>query len=323
MVTESLTASAAVALVDFLAKLDTSARYTVGQRIRGSWPRLNKLPTLEEYREQTDRTEDLCCVEKVLVLSREEWIDLADSLLSDDPRFAGLGGHNSDAALPEGWEYHTAPEAERREWESKAYRCVTVVLVADATDDSDTFFVDPQGYSYARYVGFPVGAPLPNRDRPRLRLVPPPLPEPVSAPVPVEVIIPALPVGVEAPESIRSIEAASIPAPIGQPVRGAGQKERTKRIRQVLKAAGIRGGVSVTMARGAGCYQTDVRIDGIQHAPDVDWNKHEYRECPVCMRNAAADRRVSAIILGAIPDLDDRSDSQTDHFDFMFTVSVR
>lgn len=88
----------------FLAKLETSARYTVGQRIRGSWPRLNKRPTLEEYREQTDRTEDLCCVEKVLVLSREEWTSLADSLLSDDPRFAGLGGHNSDAALPEGWE---------------------------------------------------------------------------------------------------------------------------------------------------------------------------------------------------------------------------
>lgn len=37
MVTESLTASAAVALVDFLAKLETletTARYTVGQRMR-------------------------------------------------------------------------------------------------------------------------------------------------------------------------------------------------------------------------------------------------------------------------------------------------
>lgn len=326
MVTESFTPESAADLLAFLAALEASTapapapRYTVGQRLEGTtWPRLNKRCTLAEYREQdySERSIQLCQVEKVLVLSRAEWAELAESLMHDDPRL-GHGGHDSDADLPATWEYHTGTEQERAAWRAQSYCLVTVVTVAGATDDADTFLVDAQVHTYARYVGFLAGAPVgPKVERPQLCLVPPPA-EVEQAPE-----VPAW-AGVEmtVPDTIRTIEAATVPAaPLNPKARSAGQKERTVMIRKALKDCGVRG-VSVTMATGSMCYWTHVRAEGVPHAEGTDWNEHERRECLVCERNQAADKKLHAIIMAAFPDLGDRSDSMTDHFDFVFTVNV-
>ena len=325
MVTESLSPASAASFVAALELLDQAPasapapRYTVGQRLQGVWPRLNKRCTLDEYREQTERyTDKTCRIERVLMLSRAEWADLAENLMRDDSRL-GSGGHLSNADLSDEWEYERGTEAERKVWDAQAYRLVTVVCVAGAPDDSDTFLVDAQGYRYARYVGFLAGAPvLPKVERPQLRLVPPPPAEVEQAPE-----TPAW-AGVEmtVPDTIASIEAATVPAsPVSTTARSAGQKERTAMIRQALKASGVRG-VSVTMATGSMCYWTHVRAEGVPHAQGTDWNAHEARQCPVCLRNQAADKKLTALILAAFPDLGDRSDLQSDHFDFVFTVNV-
>lgn len=125
--------------------------YAVGQRIMVSFPRVNKQGTLDEYRERTDRRTVPCEVERVLVLTAEEYDAMADDLLAEDDRL-GTGGTNSDADLPEGWEYHRGTEEERDAFRAKAYNLVTVVQAPRC----ETFFVDAQGHTYARYVGFAV-----------------------------------------------------------------------------------------------------------------------------------------------------------------------
>ena len=105
-------------------------------------------------------------------------------------------------------------------------------------------------------------------------------------------------------------------------VRHLPQKERTALIRKALKVAGIKG-ASVTSATGSMCFWTNVRISlGAEH-PAHDWRTHISSQCEFCAGRRAMERRVEAVILAAYPDLADRSDAMTDHFDFLFTVEVR
>lgn len=123
-------------------------------------------------------------------------------------------------------------------------------------------------------------------------------------------------------KAVRTIEAAQVPEAVVNPeARRLRQKERSKAIRDLLKSLGIKG-VSVTSATGSMCYWTNVRIDGVPHPRVKNWGEHRTHECPVCQRNRAAEDKMHRIILAAFPDLGDRSDSMTDHFDFVYTVDV-
>ncbi len=152
----------------------------------------------------------------------------------------------------------------------------------------------------------------PPRPRPVLRLVPMPA-EPTSRASKSE---PAPP---QAPASILSIEAAKIPTrPLCVDARDGGQRLRTRLIRQALKEAGVKR-VSVTMATGSMNYWTIVRAAGVGHDADLTPDSHEAQTCFTCRRNLAAERKLAAIIVAALPDLDDR---QRPENDFVFTVSV-
>lgn len=124
----------------------------VGQRLVASFARLNKRCTLAEYREECRRPADFyeerCEVEAVRTLTPEEWDHFADNLM-DDVDWLGTGGTNTDADLPEGWDFHTGTEAERDAFRRQAYSLVTVIQAPGR----ETFVVDAQGYTYARYVG--------------------------------------------------------------------------------------------------------------------------------------------------------------------------
>ena len=136
--------------------------YAIGQRITVSFPRLNKQGTLDEYREQADRRTVPCEVEKVLMLTAEEYDAMAEDLLADYNRL-GTGGTNSDADLPEGWDYFRATEEERAAFKAQAYNLVTVVQAPRR----ETIFINPEGHAYPRYVGFDVdsaAAPAPFID---------------------------------------------------------------------------------------------------------------------------------------------------------------
>lgn len=102
-------------------------------------------------------------------------------------------------------------------------------------------------------------------------------------------------------------------------LRSAANTTIAKQIRAVFKAAGVKG-VRVT----SGGYCVHVRIPS-----RTPWHGHEldghapmprYR-CPICNRENQVHERATRLILAALPDLDDRSDSQSDYFDFRFLVN--
>lgn len=158
-------------LADLEARPEPAA-YAVGDRFVARFPSLNKRCTADEYREQLARPEydrgdrcahwsdDLCVVEKVLHLSRGEFSHLCNNLLEDRTDL-GQGGSGSDADVhPENGEFWKMSDTERDAWIAKSWRAVTVVTC----DGCRPLVIDPQGYRYARYVGFyptPVEAPKP------------------------------------------------------------------------------------------------------------------------------------------------------------------
>lgn len=155
-------------LADLEARPEPAA-YAVGDRFVARFPSLNKRCTADEYREQLARPEydrgdrcahwsdDLCVVEKVLHLSRADFSHLCNNLLEDRPDL-GNGGTGSDVPAPANlW---SMSDAEREAWIAKSWRSVTVVTC----DGCRPLVIDPQGYRYARYVGFyptPAEAPKP------------------------------------------------------------------------------------------------------------------------------------------------------------------
>lgn len=117
---------------------------------------------------------------------------------------------------------------------------------------------------------------------------------------------------------MQTIETASIPAaPFALGTRRLWGAARTGVIRQALKATGVKGVSIKTSTTG----RTDISLRGEVH-PACDWSTHIVHECSTCSRNLAAERKITAIVLAALPDLDDRSDSMIDYFDFVFMVSV-
>lgn len=150
-----------------LEQREEPSSYAVGDRIVARFASLNKRCTADEYRAELARpeygrgdrcaawTDDLCQIEKVLHLSRAEFSHLCNNLLEDRADL-GSGGTGSDVPAPANlW---SMSDAEREAWVAKSWRSVTVVTC----DGCRPLVIDPQGYKYARYVGFyptPVEAP--------------------------------------------------------------------------------------------------------------------------------------------------------------------
>ncbi len=78
------------------------------------------------------------------------------------------------------------------------------------------------------------------------------------------------------------------------------------------------------MSVTSGGYSIHVRVPSRQpfhhHELEDGIPMRRYR-CPICNRENQVHSRLTRIILAALPDLNDRSDSQIDHFDFVFLVS--
>ncbi len=140
------------------------------------------------------------------------------------------------------------------------------------------------------------------------------------------------------PEQVyASIEAATVPfGPVfftPGTLRPMGQAARTDAIRKLMKYVRVKG-VSVRKATGSMCYWTNVDLpygwpcgcpgdcDKWQPCPRQS-NAGEHQLGVWRDRARKARDKVKAIILAAYPDLDDRSDSMTDHFDFVFTVGFQ
>ena len=103
-------------------------------------------------------------------------------------------------------------------------------------------------------------------------------------------------------------------------LRKATRKERAKAVRNLFKSLGIKG-ISVTAPNYSMAQSIDITIphDSCDNAIHDDPSK-SFRDCAECNRRWQAKERIEPIILAAYPDLDNRSDSQSDHFDYCLSI---
>lgn len=102
--------------------------------INAMFANLNKNDSIEEYDEQLEAGKyylSECKIDKVVVLDTTDYDLFCESLLSDCDWLEDEGGTSLNSAT------------------NSTYRHV----VAVACKNRRTLYVDPQGYSYARYVG--------------------------------------------------------------------------------------------------------------------------------------------------------------------------
>jgi hypothetical protein len=144
-------------------------------------PSLNKQDALVDYVDPTrnprwDRVRGH--VEGALDLTPAQWDSFARALMTDRAEIKGKGGNDTTTPgpWPEGgiWDW---PEAARKRWKDGSYHLLTAVRAPNRP----TFYVDPQGYSYARYVLFDASEPA-EEVRRRFLDVLRPAPAPAPAP---------------------------------------------------------------------------------------------------------------------------------------------
>lgn len=120
-------------------------------------------------------------------------------------------------------------------------------------------------------------------------------------------------------EVIASIEAAEMPKVATLHMRRQPRKTWAPAVRELLKGLGIRH-VSVTTPSYSMASTISIRVPGFSHDHDERSAATAYRTCPRCQRRHAAVARLERLILAAFPDLNDRSDMMTDHFDYCLSI---
>jgi hypothetical protein len=119
------------------------------------FPSLNKMNTLTGYLGQPDEDwkQTRGVVEEVVNVTPARWMEIAANLLDDIPEIAKTGGTGSTydpypGDDSKGWGDFT--EKQRQRWMDESYRQVTAIFAPG----KPPIYTDPQGYNYARYVGF-------------------------------------------------------------------------------------------------------------------------------------------------------------------------
>ena len=118
------------------------------------FPKLNKNDSIADYREQLDNENDYH-VNRVKVthscfLSTSDYNKFVSHLLDNQDWLAGLGGASSDADLRDVEFFHEYTDEEQDAWRSKMY----IKAIAVSAPGCNTIYVNPEGFGYARYVGF-------------------------------------------------------------------------------------------------------------------------------------------------------------------------
>ena len=119
-------------------------------------------------------------------------------------------------------------------------------------------------------------------------------------------------------------------------IRDLTRKEWAHEVKGLLKSLGL-GWISVTAPSYSMASSISVRF----HTPQAEWDgsQHQARHekideqqrecmewfgygtyCPWCKQEWAAHHKLEEIILAAFPDLNDRSDTQSDYFDFCLSI---
>lgn len=130
--------------------------FRIGQRVWAKFVKLNKNNMLSEYYKECSRGGgwdwSQCRIEKVLEMSAEEYDAFSVSLMHSRPGFSEYGGSNSDSPYKPNRFFQFQSDEEKADWLAK--RFLGVILVT--APEREPLAVDPEGYSYARYVGIGV-----------------------------------------------------------------------------------------------------------------------------------------------------------------------
>ena len=107
--------------------------------------------------------------------------------------------------------------------------------------------------------------------------------------------------------------------PIMSTDRSIPRKEQAKLARMLFKQLGLKG-ISVRAPNYSQAQSVDVRLPKREdyerdQAGCIDWPND-----PAAIANNAAEKRVREILNRAFPNHDDRSDSQSDHFNYCWSV---
>lgn len=115
------------------------------------YPSLNKCDQIEEYLEQTESYLQRTLITEIITLSDEDYNQFTHSFLANQDWLKDKGGTNSSYESPTAKTYEQlcSNPKELEKWRAASY--LDGLLV---TDGKNYVVVDPQGYDYARYVGF-------------------------------------------------------------------------------------------------------------------------------------------------------------------------
>lgn len=126
-------------------------------------------------------------------------------------------------------------------------------------------------------------------------------------------------------ETLAAIEEAPTPLVRDSKMRCKSRKEWAVAVRALFKDLGIPH-VSVTAPVYSMAQSIRISIPSTSHAyhrgyEPNRYDPNSYRNCPRCSRRHAAENRLERLILAAYPDLNNRSDSMTDYFDYCLSIS--
>ncbi len=118
------------------------------------FPKLNKRNTLKGYFEQLHpgqyHVQSRVMIKKVIVLTAEQYEIFSNHLLHRFEWLEECGGSDSTAEGLSSDDYYKLSPEEQKTWEDHSYLEVVKIVC----DGKPAFFVNPEGYGYARYVGF-------------------------------------------------------------------------------------------------------------------------------------------------------------------------
>jgi hypothetical protein len=208
--------------------------------------------------------------------------------------------------IPQGQGHRTEHEArqELREWDREHTEMVNRVRAAERGEEAPLVVrqVHAGGSSAAAAVA-----------RPAPRALPPPAP-PIQSDL--------IPLNDPAAVTMRAIIAAPVPDVVNPKERGLERKQIASDIRQLLKKLGIKG-VGVTVPNYSMASTVHIRVPHVELTEEQSKTPRDaagnYQRTPVAEAahrgRSAAVAKLEKIILGAFPDLVDRSDSMTDYHD--------
>lgn len=104
---------------------------------------------------------------------------------------------------------------------------------------------------------------------------------------------------------------------------GTTRKELAKLTRQLFSRLGLRG-ISVRAPNYSMAQSIDITLPGRRDFVTDQWGMAvDWANDPAAMANREAERKVHAIMARAFPNHDNRSDSQTDYFDYKYSIDTR